>query len=165
MDLHLASKKKIVPVLRYGDLNAGATLDTDSIKMSKYSRATFLVQFHAIAVADSTLRVYSGATDGAATSALTFKYAFGSAAQGTALCDVLAAASTSSALTIENATHDNFLLVVEVDAADMDTANDEEWLTLRISDDVGGGGQTGNVTVIAVLEPRYQYDQSGTALA
>jgi len=162
--MNIAERRKIVPVLRYGDLNAGATLDTDSINMKNYSRCTFLVQWHAIGVADGTLRVYSGATDGAATTALTFHHAKGGAAQGSADCDVLAADATSSALTIANATDDNFLQIIEVDAADMDTGNDHEWLTLRISDDVGGGGQTGNVTVIAILQPRYPGNRSATAL-
>jgi hypothetical protein len=162
--MNLAERIKIVPVLRYGDLNAGATLDTDSINMKNFSRATFLIQWHAIGVADSTLRVYSGATDGAATTALTFHHAKGGAAQGSASCDVLAADASSAALTIANATEDNFLQIIEVDAADMDTANSHNWLTLRISDDVGGGGQTGNVTIIAVLQPRYTGNVSATAL-
>jgi hypothetical protein len=160
--MNLAERLKIVPVLRYGDLNAGATLDTDSINMRNFTRAMFIIQWHAIGVADSALTVHSGATDAAMTSALTFRYAFSPVAVGTALCDYLDATTEAATVTIANATHDNFMLVVEVNAADMDTANDEEWLTLRITD---GGGQTGNVTIVAVLEPRYTGNRSATALA
>jgi hypothetical protein len=158
----LAEKYKIVPVLKYGDLNAGATLDTDSINMKAFSRATFLIQWHAIGVADSALTVCSGATDGTCTSAIPFKYAFGTGITGAASCDVLVAETAASTLTIAEATHDSFMLIVEVDAADMDSENNEEWLTLRITD---GGGQTGNVTAFAILEPRYSGNRSATALA
>jgi len=77
--MNLAEQLKIVPVLQYGDLNAGANLDTDSINMKNFSRATFIIQWHAIGVADSTLYVYSGATDGTCTTALTFRHAKGGA--------------------------------------------------------------------------------------
>ncbi len=159
--MELPERLKIVPVLRYGDLAAGANLDTDSINMANFSRATFLIQFHAIGVADSTLYIYSGATDGTCTSALTFKYAFGGAAVGSADCDYLDADASSAGLTIANASHDNFMLIVEVNASDMDTANSEEWLTLRITD---AGGQTGNVTIFAILQPRYPSSRSASAL-
>lgn len=160
--MFLAENMKIVPVLRYGDLNAGATLDTDSINMENFARCTFLIQWHAIGVADSTLEVYSGATDGACTSALTFRHAKGGAATGSASCDVLAAMASAASVTIANATDDNFMQIVEVDAADMDTANAENWLTLRITD---AGGQTGNVTIFAVLSGcRYTSARSVTAL-
>jgi len=159
--MNLAEQLKIVPVLQYGDLNAGANLDTDSINMKNFSRATFIIQWHAIGVADSTLYVYSGATDGTCTTALTFRHAKGGAATGSAACDVLAATATSAGLTIANASDDNFMMIVEVDAADMNTALDHNWLTLRITD---AGGQTGNVTIIAVLQPRYTGNRSATAL-
>ena len=153
---------KVVPVLRYGDLNAGATLDTDSINMENYHRCTFLIQWHAIGVANSTLEVYSGASDGTCTSALYFDHAKGGAATGTALCDVLAATANANTLTITEASDDNFMMLVEVRSTDMDVANGESWLTMRITD---AGGQTGNVTILAILEPRYTGNRSATALA
>ena len=152
---------KVVPVLNDGDLNAGANLDTDSINMKNFHRATFIIGLQTVDTADVTLYAYSGADATTLTSALTFHYAFGSAAQGTALCDVLGADATSAALLIANATYDNYMLIVEVDAADMDIANSESWLALRFV----CGAATGNVQIHAILEPRYTGNVSGTALA
>lgn len=160
----IAEELKIVPVLRYQDLNSAATMPADSINMKNYHAATFLVQFHALGGAATYVKVYSGATDAATTSALTFRYAFGSAAQGSASCDVYGAWATSANLSVAHATYDNYLLLIEVDAAAMDLANNEEWLTLQFEDT--DTGATGNVTVIAALKPRYNSGvTSATALA
>jgi len=106
------------------------------------------------------LYAYSGATDGTCTSALTFHYAYGGAAQATALCDVLAADATSAALSITHGTYDNYMLIVEVEAVDMDVANVENWLTLRFVCTTA----TGNVQIHAILTPRYTGNLSPTAL-
>lgn len=153
---------KIVPVGVDIDFNSAANNVSDSINMKNYHRATFLIQLYDIGTASPVLYAYSGATDAACTSALTFKYAFGSAAQGSANCDVLGEWSTSAALTLTHDTYDNYLLVVEVDADRMDVANGEEWLTLDFADD--STGATGQAIVIAILEPRYTKGQSVTAL-
>lgn len=151
---------KISPVLNDGDLNAGANLDTDSINMKNFHRATFIVGFQTIATASPVLYLYSGATDGTCTSALTFHYAFGGAAQATANCDVLAADATSAALTITHGTYDNYMLIVEIEADSMDVANGENWLTMRMVCTTA----TGNVQVHAILTPRYTGNLSATAL-
>jgi hypothetical protein len=160
--MRLAEEKKIVPVLNYDDMDTGTALDGDSINMKNYHRATFIVNLHDIGTASPVLYLYSGAIDGAKTSALTFHYAFGSAAQGTADCDVLGADSTSAALTLTHGTYDNYMLIVEIDADVMDVANSEEWLTISFTDP---GTATGHVTVTAILEPRYIGNCSATALA
>ena len=152
---------KVVPVLNDGDFDAGANLDTDSINMKNFHRATFIIGLQDIGTASPVLYAYSGATDGAITSALTFHYAFGAAAQATANCDVLAADATSAALTLTHGTYDNFMLIVELEAVDMDVANGEEWLTLRFVCTTA----TGNVQIHAILEPRYSKNRSVTALA
>jgi hypothetical protein len=146
-----------VPVLYTADYNAG--VDFDSINMKKYKRATFVIGFGAIA-GDAILYMYSGATDGAKTSALTFRYAFGSAARGAANCDVLAATSTSAGLTLTGDTYDNYMLIVDICANEMDLANSEEWLTGSISD----AGSSGIAFAFAILEPRYAHESSATAL-
>ena len=153
---------KIVPVGVDIDFNTAASNLTDSINMRDYRRATFLIQLYDIGTASPVLYAYSGATDAACTSALTFRYAFGSAAQGSTDCDVLGAWSTSAALTLTHGTYDNYLLVVDIDASEMDMANDEEWLTLDFTDP---GNATGQAIVIAILEPRYTGNCSETALA
>lgn len=162
--MYLAEQYKIVPVANNYDLSTHDTLMTlDSINMKGFHHCTFLVQFHAIGTASPILYVYSGATDGALTSALTFNYAFGGAAITVANCDVLAAWSTSAALTITHGTYDNYLLVIEVPATIMDLANSEDWLTMNLTDPTTGC--TGNVTVTAILWPRYTGNRSATALA
>ena len=155
---------KIVPCGVDIDFNTGANNVSDSINMSNYHRATFLIQLADIGTADPVLSVYSGATAAARTSALGFKYAFGGAAFGSANCDVLNAwtdcASTGLALT--HGTYDNYLLVVDVDASQMDLANGENWLTLDFADP--STGATGQAIVIAVLEPRYTGNRAASAV-
>lgn len=161
--MYLAEQYKMVPVANNYDLSTHDTLMTlDSINMKNYHHCTFLAQFHALGVASTILYVYSGATDGALTSALTFNYAFGGATILTASCDVLAAWATSAALTITHGTYDGYLLVIEVPATIMDLANNEDWLTINLTDPTTGA--TGNVTVTAILWPRYGYNRIATAL-
>lgn len=162
--MRLAEEKKIVPVLYTADYNAG--VDFDSINMKNYHRATFIIGFGAI-TGDAVLTVNSGATAGAKTSALTFHYAAGGAAIGTAVagstasCDVLGDDATSAALTLTGTTYANLMLVVEVDAADMDVANGEEWLTASLS----SAADAGIAYAFAILEPRYTNNRSATCLA
>lgn len=156
----LAERYKIVPVMNYGDMSS--TIYTDSINMKNYHKATFLIQLGTLGTASSVLTVTSGATDAAYTSALYFNYAFGSAAVAAATCDVLADWTNAATLTLTHGTYDDYMLVVEVDADVMDTANDEEWLSLVFTDP---GSATGNATVFAILKPRYAGNQSVTALA
>ena len=155
--MKLAEEKKIVPVAYSADYNAG--VDFDSINMKNFHRCTFIIGFGAIA-GDAVLKVYSGATDGAKTSALTFHYAFGSAARGSADCDVLAADTAAATLTLTGTSYDNYMLIVEVDATAMDIANGENWLTLEISD----AADSGVLMAFAILEPRYTKNCSVTAL-
>jgi hypothetical protein len=154
---------KIVPIGVDIDFDTGANNLSDSINMSSYHRATFLIQLADIGTDSPVLYVYSGATDASCDSALTFRYAFGSAAQSAANCDVLTDWNTSAALELTHGTYDNYLLVVDVNASEMDIASGEEWLTLDFADD--NVGATGQAIVIAVLEPRYTSNQSVTALS
>ena len=164
MSEFLAERVKMVPVASNYDLTTHDTLMTlDSINMKNYHHCTYLVQFADIGTASPLVYVYSGTTDGALTSALTFYYAFGGATILTANCDVLAAWATSAGLTITHGTYDNYLLVIEVPATIMDLANNEEWLTMNLTDPTTGC--TGNVTVTAILQPRYKSNVSPTALA
>jgi len=162
-EMFFNEKYKVVPVANNYDLSTHDTLMTlDSINMKNYHHCTFLVHFHDIGTASPLVYVYSGTSDGALTSALTFWYAFGGAAITVANCDVLAAWATSAALTITHGTYDNYILAIEVPAEIMDTANDEEWLTMNLTDPTTGC--TGNVTVTAILQPRYGSNVAVTAL-
>ena len=160
--MKLAEKFKIVPVASDINLNDSATNPGDSINMKNFHHATFLINFQDLGGAAAYINVHSGTTDGALTSALTFRYAIMSAAAAAASCDVLGAESTSAALVVAHGTYDNYMFVVEVDASDMDIANGEEWLTISFPDTATGS--TGNVSCVAILEPRYTGNLSGTAV-
>lgn len=139
---------KFVPVINSADINAG--VDADSINMAKGQRATFILLFGAL-VGNAVLTVYSGATDGAKTSALTFEYAYGSAASGSATCDVLTTPASAATLTLTGTTFTNRMVVIQVDAAAMDMDNGEEWLTLSLSD----AADSGICEAVCIVEPRY----------
>jgi hypothetical protein len=152
----ISEKFKLVPIMNTADFTTG--LNSDSINMKNYHKATILVSLGAVAGAGLVLQVFSGLTDGARTTALAFRYAHSSVAIGTALCDVLAdwtiAATTGWA--IGDAAHDNFACVIEIDAAEM-TGN---WLTVYPN-----AGTAGIAHMWAILTPRYSGNQSATALA
>lgn len=154
----LAENFKIVPIMNTADFSTG--LAGDSINMKNYHRATFIVTLGAVAGASLVLQLYSGATDGARTTALAYKYAHGGAAIGSANCDVLedwtTAATTGWA--IGDASHDNFMCVIEIEAAEM--GDGHNWLTIYPN-----GGTSGIAHIVAILEPRYMGNQSATALA
>lgn len=157
LDLHYAV------ALSDGDLNAGATLSCDSINMKNFHRARFIVNYQTIGGAANYVLLYSGATDGALTSALTFRYGFGSAAAAAASSDVVGTWSTSANLSVAHGTYDNYMLIIDIEASEMDITNAEEWLTLVFADT--DTGATGNVSVTVVLEPRYANRQAVTCFA
>jgi len=156
----LAENYKIVPVIADSDI-ATADQTGDSINMENYHKATFIVITGTMAGGDATIRAYGGLTDAATTTALTFNYAWGGATAAAANCDVLAAWTSGTSVTLAHATHDNYMLVMEVDAAQM-AGSSYPWLTWHLA---AGGATTGHISVIAILEPRYQSNRIATALA
>lgn len=156
--MKLAEEKKIVPVL--ASANVGANADFDSINMAGFHHATFIVSCGAF-TGDGTFTAFSGATEGAKTTAVPFRHALGGAAIGTAVlgsvasCDVLGAAVAeadgSAAITCTTK-----MIVIEVDADDM--AEGHAWLTLNVA------ATAGIAHVIAILEPRFTGARSATAL-
>jgi hypothetical protein len=162
----LAEEYKIVPVFQDGDMSS--TISGDSINMKNYHSATLIFTFGTLGTASSVLTINSGSVNGTAASALTFNYAWGGAAIGTAVagstasCDVLADWTSAATLTITHDAYDNYMLVVEIDASAMDIANGEEWLIATLTDP---GTATGTVDCIAILKPRYAENRSETALA
>jgi len=154
---------KIVPISSDKDFNVGdPTANGDSINMANYHKATFIVGLQTLGGANMTIGLYSGATDGACTTFVPFNYAYGSAATGTADCDVLAAWTKATAVvTIAHASKDNYMLILEVDAAEM--ASTHKWLTIQYGDP--STGATGNCQVHAILKPRFGSNVSVSALA
>lgn len=161
--MKLAENMKIVPIANQLDLSGSATNPCDSINMKGFHHATFICMFTSLGGAAMYCSPYSGASDAALTSALSYRYGTGGAAIGSANCDVLAATTAGTAATVfAHATYTNSMIVFEVSADEMDVANGEEWLTLTFPDTATG--MTGNVSVVAILEPRYTGAQSVTAL-
>jgi len=158
---------KIVPIGKEIAMDTD-TKYSDSINMRGYHKATFVITFNTLADESNKLTVTSGATATAYSSDLYFNYALGGAAVGaavagsTASCDVLADWTNAATLTLTHGTYTNKMLVVEVDAASMDIANGEEWLALVFT---YVASATGTASVIAILEPRYKSNRSGTCLA
>ena len=162
-----AEEYKIVPVGKELAMDTN-TKYTDSINMKGFHKATFIITFNTIASGNNILTVTSGADVDTYTSNLYFNYALGGAVVGTAVADstasadVLADWTNAATLTLTAATYTNKVLVVEVDAASMDIANGEEWLSLVFT---YSATTTGNASVIAILEPRYKSNRSPTCLA
>lgn len=162
--MFLSEKYKVVPIASDLDLNGSATNPLDSINMTNFHHAAILINFQTLDNAACYVKAYSGASDGACTSALTFYYAFMSAAAGGVDCDVFAATwATSANLSVAHATYDNYMLVLEIPASIMDAANSEKWLTVQLADT--DGGLTGNASAVAILSPRYGGNLSASALA
>lgn len=145
-----------IPIINSADINDG--VDGDSINMKGAHRATFIFMFGTL-TGDAVLTINSGATDGAKSSALTFAYALGSAAVGSASSDVLGTEATSSGLTLTAATYSNKMLICQVNASEMDLANNEEWLTASLS----SAASAGICECVAYVEPRYSDGTTKTA--
>jgi hypothetical protein len=149
---------KIVPVMNTANFSSG--LNGDSINMKNYHKCTFVCTFGAIA-GSIVMQVFSGATDAARTSALALKYAWSSAAIGSAACDVVDdwATVANTGVVVGDSAHDNYMLIIEVSASQMDLANNENWLTIYPN-----AGTSGICHIVAILEPRYGGNQSATSL-
>jgi hypothetical protein len=157
----LSEDKKIIPLLASANYGAGA--DSDSFK-AYGDKVTLILTFGSV-TGDAVLKVYSGATAGAKTSSLPFKYAYGGGAIGAASADYLTAwadATASSGLTLTAATYGSKMAVIEFNTAAMDVANAEEWITVNIS----SAASSGILHMVAVLDkPRYSGNRSATLLA
>lgn len=145
--MRVSDDDKYVPVLFSADINAG--VDCDSVNMKNVRHAAFHVMFGPSLAGDAVLTLYSGATDGAKTTAMTFNYRYGGAAIKSASADVYSASASSAALTATGTTYVSRHLIIEVDAANM--TDGHSWLTLNINADASAG----ECAVLAELEPTY----------
>ena len=149
---------KIVPIL-VDDGDFGANIDLDSINMSGFHKATFIFTF-GVTGADVVFYFKSGTTEGAKTNYVVGNIALGGAAIGTAVaastasCDVLGA--WSALTTTATLTCSTKMVVVEINASSMTSG--DTWLTGNIACATGIGH------CVAILEPRYSSNRSGTCL-
>ena len=157
----LSENEKIVPI--FASANYGAGVDMDSFKMHG-ADATIIMTFGAV-TGDAILKIYSGATAGAKTSALPFKIAVSGGAIGSASADYLGAWTdvvAASGATLTGATYTTKTGVVELSGDAVDTANDEEWITCELS----AAASSGIMHAVAVVtSPRYTGNRSATLLA
>ena len=145
-----------VYVLKPADHAAG--VDGDSINMGKLHTVRLLIQFGAL-TGNAILKMFSGATEAAKTTAETFRYALASAAQGAADGDKFGAWAPSAALTLTAATYQNKLLVVEIDSDQLTV--DQPWATLEL----GSEASVLNAAIAAVGESRWKaQDQTPTVI-
>jgi len=113
-------------------VDAEAGLDGDSVNMGKVHSIAYKFAFGAI-TGDAVLKFYAGATAGAKTTAVAFKYRLSAADQAAATADQFGAetAVASSGLTLTAATYDNRMLIIEFDAQAIPDAT--PWLTPELS--------------------------------
>lgn len=156
-----AETNKIIPLLASADYGSG--VDMDSFKMFAH-QATVILTFGAV-TGNAVLKVYSGATAGTKSSSLPFKYAYGGGSIGAASADKLSAwadATAASGLTLTGTTYGSKMAVLQFNAAAMDIANAEEWITIEVS----SAATSGILHAVAVLDnPRYSGNRSDTLLA
>lgn len=149
-----AENYKIVPVISDRDLTDGAVMLCDSINMSGFHKALFIVGLQTLGTANPDFTVYAAASDAGTTYKPPFKYTKGSAAAGAAGADIYAAWTSvdpGALVTLAHATDDNKTLLIEVLASDMKGYN---WLTLSFEDTATAAA--GNVQAHAILIPRYK---------
>ncbi len=125
--MRLVQERGIINVLKPADHQAG--VDGDSINIAKVAHVTFLLSLGAL-TGNAVLKLYEGASDGAKTTAKTFKYYQQSADQGAANADLWGSVAESAALTLTAATYDNRILAVEIAAEEL--TDGMQWLTLEL---------------------------------
>jgi hypothetical protein len=152
----LTERNSVVYAIKPADHNS-AGVDGDSINMGLLKRVAIALQFGAL-TGNSVLTVYSGASAGTKTTALTFRYRLSGADQAAAGADQFGDFATSAALTLTAATYDNRVVVVEVDSAEM--TDGEEWLTVEIDSTASQLFVAG----VAIGEPRYEANDPPTVI-
>jgi hypothetical protein len=146
---------KVVALTESADVTT-AGVDSKSIHMGKVHEACFLLNFGTVA-GDDALKVYVGAATATKTTAVAFSYRLASADTAAASSDAQGAftAVASTGLTLTAATFDHKLVVVEVDSQAI--ADATPYVTLEIA----GSGTTQNISIVAIVQPRYA-SNSGT---
>jgi hypothetical protein len=158
MDQIISQELKIVPLLSSADINAG--VDSDSVNMAGVKSASFLLVFGPSygGANPAIIKLYSGVTDGAKTTAMTFNYRYGGAAIKSSNADVLTAIATSAALSIARATMVSRLLVIEINADQI--TDGHQYLTVE----VGAESDAGELCIIALLDPMFRSPGGDTVI-
>ena len=126
------TEKFAVPTLCEAKDYGSAGIDFDSVNMGKVHSMSALIAFGAL-TGNSVLKVYCGATAGAKTTAIDFKYCVTGADFKASGADVFGAATSvtgSSGLTLTAASFDHRTIAIDVQS-DQVTA-DKPFLTIEI---------------------------------
>ncbi len=155
--MRLAEQHKIVHVLEPEDHNAG--VDGDSISLENYGHVTFIIAFGEL-TGNAILTINSGASAGTKTTAETFNYRACATDLKSAGGDLLAAETTSAALTLTAVTYEDRFIVVEMDADEF--TNGQQWITPALS----SAASEIFASIIAILsKPRFAQNVPPTAIA
>ena len=151
----------IVPILLDEDVNG--SVDTDSIDMKDWDHCCMIISHSATVTGNNVFTVNVGNTDGTKTTTCYFVYRYGGAAVKSTSADVLSAPSAAvNTLTLTNTTYQGRMLVVEVDAADMQVSGTQyRYLTANFD----GTASVGTVSGFAVLtRGRFMKDIMATTI-
>jgi hypothetical protein len=156
--MRLCEQHKIVPCIEPEDHQASG-VDGDSVSLENYGHVTFVFTFGEL-TGNAVLTINSGASAGTKTTAETFNYRATAADLGAASGDALGTESTSAALTLTDATYEDRMVVVEMDADEF--TEGQQWITPNVSD----AATECFVSCIAILsKPRYAQGVPPTAIA
>lgn len=160
--VRFSSSHGIVPILvpLADNYNAGMTMD--SINMAKYNHCTIIIEGSDTCAGAGVLTIYGATSDAGTDAAITFTYRYGSADAGSASADVLGTPATSAALTLTEASIKSGMLVIEIDAQDLNISGTQyQYITPVLS----AAGTAGIISAVAILsEPRYQTNVMPTAI-
>lgn len=147
-----------IPLIESKDYGS-AGVDAQSVDIGKARKTSLLFTFGAI-TGNSILILYAGATDGAKTTALAFRYRMSSgdfkAASADQYGDLTDVASTG--LTLAATTFDHRSVVIEVEPIDMPSG--KPWLTASID----ATATAINVGAFGIPNPRYVSDNMPTVV-
>ena len=125
--MRISESKVLIPVVEPKDYGS-AGVDSDSINMGALHAVSVNILLGAL-TGNTTLIIYNGATQGAKTTAIPFKYRVGAQVFKTTPADQFgdAVAATSSGLVLTGATYVHKQIVVEFDSDTM--TEGQPWLT------------------------------------
>lgn len=157
--MRISEALHLIPLIESKDYGT-AGIDSDGVHMGKDLHGLTAVFTFGVVTGNSTLKVYEGATTGAKTTALAFKYRLGNGDYKAANADVLGAFTSvaSTGLLLTAATFDHRMVTVEVDSDQM--TDGYPWLVFEI-DNVANPL---NVAAVGVGQARYPGQTQPTTL-
>ena len=148
----------VIPVA--SSYNTGFT--GESVNMGKYNHGTLILMGDAAIAGAGILTMMAGASNAAATAAITFTYRYCTTDIMSTTADVYSTPTTSAALTLTEAYMLSGTYVIEWDTEDMNVSGVQyNWIT-PVLDATGTAGFV--VGVMILSEPRYQQAIMPTAV-